>query len=106
LPAIVFSFSKKKCETLAYGLSTVNLTTAVEKSQIHQFIEESLTRLKGTDRKLPQVQYVKEILKRGKKFLFGLRKREKERERKKRKEIKRNTRDKEKENEQEKKEKR
>jgi antiviral helicase SKI2 len=69
LPAIVFSFSKKKCETLAYSLSTVNLTSPTEKSHIHQFIEESLTRLKGTDKKLPQVQYVKDILKRGQKMI-------------------------------------
>ena len=48
LPVIVFSFSKKKCEDLANVLDNVDLTSgATEKSEIHVFIERSLSRLKG-----------------------------------------------------------
>lgn len=62
---VVFAFSKKKCETCAYGLSNLDLTTSTEKNQIHIFIEESLSKLKGSDRKLPQVLRIKELLRRG-----------------------------------------
>eukprot|EP01117_Protostelium_nocturnum_P003499 TRINITY_DN1455_c0_g4_i1.p1 TRINITY_DN1455_c0_g4~~TRINITY_DN1455_c0_g4_i1.p1 ORF type:complete len:1331 (-),score=569.99 TRINITY_DN1455_c0_g4_i1:196-4188(-) len=65
LPVVVFAFSKKKCEECAYGLSGVDLTTGTEKAQIHIFVEESVSRLKGSDKRLPQVMKIKEILKRG-----------------------------------------
>lgn len=65
LPVVVFAFSKKKCEECAYGLTNIDLTTGSEKSQIHVLIEDSLSRLKGTDRKLPQVLRIKDLLKRG-----------------------------------------
>ncbi|PRP78199.1 hypothetical protein PROFUN_13996 [Planoprotostelium fungivorum] len=65
LPVVVFAFSKKKCEECAYGLTGVDLTTGAEKAQIHHFIEDSVSRLKGSDKRLPQVMRIKEILKRG-----------------------------------------
>lgn len=34
LPVVVFTFSKKKCEEFAYGLTGVDLTTAQEKSLV------------------------------------------------------------------------
>ncbi|KAI8852185.1 NUC185 domain-containing protein [Chytridium lagenaria] len=66
LPVIVFSFSKKKCEEYANVLVNMDLTGgAAEKSEIHVFIERSLSRLKGTDRELPQVLRIRELLGRG-----------------------------------------
>jgi len=66
LPVIIFSFSKNKCQEYAYGLgNTVNLTNGSEKSQIRVFIEESLTRLKGDDKQLPQILQIRELLERG-----------------------------------------
>ncbi len=65
LPVVVFAFSKKKCEDCAYGLSNLDLTNATEKSHIHVFIEESIGKLKGSDKKLPQVLRIKDLLKRG-----------------------------------------
>ncbi|KAF2073048.1 hypothetical protein CYY_005631 [Polysphondylium violaceum] len=66
LPVIIFSFSKNKCQEYAYGLgNTVNLTTGGEKSQIRVFVEESLTRLKGDDKQLPQILQIRELLERG-----------------------------------------
>jgi antiviral helicase SKI2 len=66
LPVIVFSFSKKKCEEYASSLSNIDLTSgASEKAQIHIFIENSLTCLLGSDRFLPQVLRMKEMLSRG-----------------------------------------
>lgn len=65
LPVVVFSFSRKKCESLGYGMTTVDLTTSVEKSQIHVFVNESISRLIGTDRQLPQVYRISELVTRG-----------------------------------------
>ncbi|KAL0488400.1 cytoplasmic exosome helicase Ski2 [Acrasis kona] len=65
LPVVVFSFSRAKCEETAYGLTRVDLTTSGEKSEIHIFMESSISRLKSEDRQLPQVLRIKELLKRG-----------------------------------------
>jgi len=65
LPVVVFVFSKNQCEDLAYNLGGVDLTTSKEKHETHIFVEASLDRLKGTDKKLPQVTKIKDILKRG-----------------------------------------
>jgi antiviral helicase SKI2 len=62
---VVFAFSKKKCEDCAYGLSGLDLTSSIEKSHIHVFIDEAINKLKGPDRKLPQVLRIKDLLKRG-----------------------------------------
>ena len=66
LPAIIFTFSKKKCEEYANALSNIDLTGgAAEKSEIHVFFERSLACLKGSDKELPQVLRTKELLSRG-----------------------------------------
>lgn len=65
LPVVVFVFSKKRCEDLGYGLGQTDLCSKEEKHQIHSFMEDSFNRLKGTDRGLPQVVRIKELLKRG-----------------------------------------
>ena len=65
LPMVAFCFSKKRCDALADSLSSFDMTTASEKSEIHVFCDRALARLKGTDRELPQVLSVREMLKRG-----------------------------------------
>jgi len=55
LPVVVFAFSKKRCETLAYSLTKTDLNTGREQHDIHIFIEACICRLKDNDRKLPQV---------------------------------------------------
>ncbi|KAK9806276.1 hypothetical protein WJX72_008182 [[Myrmecia] bisecta] len=65
LPVVVFCFSKKRCDLLADNLASLDLTTGSEKSEIHVFCEKSLARLKGSDRELPQILRVREMLKRG-----------------------------------------
>uniref|UniRef100_A0A6B2KX65 Helicase ATP-binding domain-containing protein n=1 Tax=Arcella intermedia TaxID=1963864 RepID=A0A6B2KX65_9EUKA len=65
LPTVMFVFSKNRCSELAYGLNSIDLNTSSEKGEVHVFIEQSLARLKGTDRKLPQVLAIKDLLKRG-----------------------------------------
>uniref|UniRef100_A0A7S1PGH6 RNA helicase n=1 Tax=Percolomonas cosmopolitus TaxID=63605 RepID=A0A7S1PGH6_9EUKA len=65
LPVVIFSFSRKKCESLGFGLTSTDLTTGVEKSQIHMFVKDSVSRLTGSDRQLPQVLRISELVKRG-----------------------------------------
>ncbi|EGC35475.1 hypothetical protein DICPUDRAFT_152207 [Dictyostelium purpureum] len=66
LPVIIFSFSKNKCQEYASSLgSTINLTQSNEKSQIRQFIEQSLGRLCEDDKTLPQILQMRELLERG-----------------------------------------
>lgn len=65
LPAVVFVFSKKKCEEYADTLRSVNFCNAKERSEIHMFIDRAVSRLKKEDRELPQIQKIREMLSRG-----------------------------------------
>jgi antiviral helicase SKI2 len=65
LPMVAFCFSKKRCDAIADALHSLDMTTATEKSEIHVFCDKALARLKGSDRELPQVLRIREMLKRG-----------------------------------------
>ncbi|XP_020373916.1 helicase SKI2W [Rhincodon typus] len=65
LPIVAFTFSRNRCDENANMLTTVDLTSTVEKSEIHIFFQKCISRLKGTDRELPQVLQMVELLKRG-----------------------------------------
>ena len=65
LPAVVFCFSKKKVDSLADTLASMDFTSASEKSKIHLFFDKAVSRLKGTDRELPQILRLREMLRRG-----------------------------------------
>ncbi|KAI8992195.1 NUC185 domain-containing protein [Mycotypha africana] len=65
LPVVIFTFSKKRCEEFATGLSKTDLCSSLEKSEIHVFIERSLTRLRGSDKQLPQILRMRDLLSRG-----------------------------------------
>ncbi|KAI0652358.1 antiviral helicase [Trametes meyenii] len=65
LPVVIFTFSKKRCEENAGTLTNADLCTAVEKSEIHVAIEKALSRLKGSDRQLPQIRRMRDLLSRG-----------------------------------------
>ncbi|KAK6463437.1 NUC185 domain-containing protein [Scheffersomyces coipomensis] len=65
LPAVVFVFSKKKCEDYADSLKGVDFCNARDKSEIHMFIDRAVARLKKEDRELPQIIKVREMLSRG-----------------------------------------
>ena len=65
LPAVGFVFSKKKCMDLAQSLEHIDLTNREEKDAIRKFIDESIKRLKGSDRDLPQVNVIRGLLMRG-----------------------------------------
>lgn len=56
MPAVVFVFSRKRCDEYANMLHAVDLTSESEKSQINRFFARSIDRLKDTDKELPQVR--------------------------------------------------
>ena len=65
LPAVIFVFSKARCDQNAEALSKIDFCTAAEKSATHMIIERSLARLKPDDRQLPQIRRLRELLSRG-----------------------------------------
>jgi antiviral helicase SKI2 len=65
LPVVVFTFSKKRCEENAATLTNADLCNASEKSEIHIAIERALSRLQGSDKKLPQISRIRDLLSRG-----------------------------------------
>ncbi len=65
LPAVVFSFSKRKCDECANLLSSLDLTDSSEKSAIHVQCAKAVARLDEDDSRLPQVLRVCEMVRRG-----------------------------------------
>ena len=65
LPAVAFVFSRKQCEDIAVSLQNTDLNEAGEKNEIHKFINQSISRLKGSDKELPQIVRMADLLKRG-----------------------------------------
>lgn len=66
LPAVIFVFSKRKCEQNADALANLDLCNASEKSAIHLFLQASLAKLRREDdRQLPQIGRMRELLSRG-----------------------------------------
>lgn len=64
-PAVVFSFSKKKCEEIANNLNSMDLNTAKERSAVQGFTLQAVARLSQNDAQLPQVLTICEMVKRG-----------------------------------------
>ncbi|EPQ26088.1 uncharacterized protein PFL1_06296 [Pseudozyma flocculosa PF-1] len=65
LPCVVFVFSKKRCEENAGSMPNTDLCNAREKNEVFIVIEKSLTRLKGSDKELPQIKRMRDLLGRG-----------------------------------------
>jgi len=59
---VVFCFSKNYCDRCADALTGTDLTSSSEKSEIRVFCDKAFSRLKGSDRNLPQVGYLKTFL--------------------------------------------
>jgi ATP-dependent RNA helicase DOB1 len=64
-PVIIFSFSKKDCEKYALALNQEDFTDDTEKDLIHQVYTNAIESLSEDDRKLPQVEALLPLLKRG-----------------------------------------
>ncbi|KAF2312608.1 hypothetical protein GH714_035213 [Hevea brasiliensis] len=57
LPVVIFCFSKNRCDKSADCMSGTDLTSSSEKSGIRVFCDKAFSRLKGSDRNLPQVLF-------------------------------------------------
>lgn len=64
-PVIVFSFSKKECEAYATQMARIDLTTYNEKKLVEEVFHNAMDSLSEEDQKLPQVEHVLPLLKRG-----------------------------------------
>ncbi|KAA0203954.1 hypothetical protein HAZT_HAZT012167 [Hyalella azteca] len=65
LPVVAFTLSKKRCDSNATNLVSQDLTTKAEKGQIESFIRKCLDRLQGSDKILPQVVHLRQLLRNG-----------------------------------------
>ncbi|KAJ2756728.1 Antiviral helicase ski2 [Coemansia pectinata] len=65
LPAVIFTFSRKRCEEYANSLRNLDFLNDSRRSEVHMFVERCLKRLRPEDRTLPQVQVMRTLLKRG-----------------------------------------
>lgn len=65
LPVVVFTLSRKRCDMNAATLRNLDLTTSREKHQVHTFFHNNIKNLKGSDRELPQVLMMQELLQKG-----------------------------------------
>ncbi|XP_077238807.1 RNA helicase, ATP-dependent, SK12/DOB1 protein isoform X2 [Tasmannia lanceolata] len=65
LPVVIFCFSKNRCDKSADNLPGIDLTSSSEKSGIRVFCDKAFSRLKGSDRNLPQVVRVQNLLCKG-----------------------------------------
>lgn len=64
-PVIVFSFSKKDCERYALALNQEDFTDDVEKDLVSQVYNNAIDSLGEDDRKLPQVEALLPLLRKG-----------------------------------------
>ncbi|KAK7333272.1 hypothetical protein VNO80_30037 [Phaseolus coccineus] len=65
LPVVIFCFSKNRCDKSADSFTGTDFTSSSEKSEIRIFCDKAFSRLKGSDRNLPQVVRVQNLLRRG-----------------------------------------
>ncbi|XP_022997907.1 DExH-box ATP-dependent RNA helicase DExH11 isoform X1 [Cucurbita maxima] len=65
LPVVIFCFSKNRCDKSADSIYSIDLTSSSEKSEIRVFCDKAFSRLKGSDRTLPQIVRVQGLLHRG-----------------------------------------
>ncbi|CAB1352126.1 unnamed protein product [Coregonus sp. 'balchen'] len=64
-PVIIFSFSKKECEAYALQVSKLDFNTDEEKKLVEEVFNNAVDCLSDDDKKLPQVENVVPLLKRG-----------------------------------------
>ncbi|RWS27306.1 superkiller viralicidic activity 2-like 2 [Leptotrombidium deliense] len=64
-PVIIFSFSKRECEAYALKMSKLDFNTPAEKDLVAEVFNNAIDVLSEEDKKLPQVEHVLPLLKRG-----------------------------------------
>ncbi|OMJ30233.1 ATP-dependent RNA helicase mtr4 [Smittium culicis] len=64
-PVIIFSFSKRECESLALQMSKLDFNSEDEKNLVGEVFSNAISSLSEEDRKLPQIEHIIPLLKRG-----------------------------------------
>ncbi|KAH8151243.1 uncharacterized protein LAJ45_04445 [Morchella importuna] len=64
-PVIVFSFSKRECESLALQMSQLAFNDEAEKDMVGKVFGNAISSLSEEDRGLPQIQHILPLLRRG-----------------------------------------
>ncbi|KAI2795921.1 Exosome RNA helicase MTR4 [Blomia tropicalis] len=64
-PVIIFSFSRKECEAYALQISKLEFNSAEEKTLVEEVFNNAIDVLNDDDKKLPQVQQILPLLRRG-----------------------------------------
>ncbi|KAJ5105434.1 hypothetical protein NUU61_002781 [Penicillium alfredii] len=64
-PVIVFSFSKRECESGALNMSTLAFNDDSEKEMVSKVFNSAIEMLSDEDRQLPQIQNILPLLRRG-----------------------------------------
>ncbi|KAI9674382.1 MAG: ATP-dependent RNA helicase mtr4 [Trizodia sp. TS-e1964] len=64
-PVIVFSFSKRECESYALQMSSLAFNSDSEKQMVNKVFESAIETLTEADRSLPQIQHILPLLRRG-----------------------------------------
>ncbi|KAI5959944.1 MTR4 [Candida pseudojiufengensis] len=64
-PVIVFSFSKRDCESLALKMSKLDFNTDEERSALTEIYNNAISLLPENDKDLPQIKNILPLLKRG-----------------------------------------
>ncbi|KAK9471583.1 rRNA-processing arch domain-containing protein [Dipodascopsis tothii] len=64
-PVIVFSFSKRECESLALQMSKLDFNDDAEKDMISKVFSNAISQLAEADKELPQIQHILPLLRRG-----------------------------------------
>lgn len=64
-PVIVFSFSKRECESLALQMSKLDFNDDTEKDMVSKVFGNAISQLSDADKELPQIQHILPLLRRG-----------------------------------------
>ncbi|RUS33914.1 rRNA-processing arch domain-containing protein [Jimgerdemannia flammicorona] len=64
-PVIVFSFSKRECEVLALQMSKLDFNDTAERDMVSNVFHNAINSLSEDDRKLPQIDHILPLLRRG-----------------------------------------
>ncbi|OIR58798.1 MAG: Ski complex RNA helicase Ski2 [Amphiamblys sp. WSBS2006] len=62
LPAVVFTFSRRKCEEYAEALANTSLVSSAERDQVFVFVGSALGTLRPEDTDLPQIAQITKML--------------------------------------------
>uniref|UniRef100_A0A672TYZ7 SKI2 subunit of superkiller complex n=1 Tax=Strigops habroptila TaxID=2489341 RepID=A0A672TYZ7_STRHB len=65
LPVVAFTFSRSRCDDHAAAIGPMDLLSPTEKVRSRLFFQRCIGRLRGPDRRLPQVVAMGELLQRG-----------------------------------------